>query len=128
STPATAAATSANRSLPSRWWRESIARSLTPGERETFTMADLLVCGTLHTLDRARPRAQAALIRDGRFLRVGTREECEREAAPDVKFIELGEGCAVPGLIDAHGHPLLHGRMLGEVRLGGAHSAEECAQ
>jgi predicted amidohydrolase YtcJ len=91
-------------------------------------MPDLLVVGTLHTLDPARPRAEAALVRDGRFARVGTREECEREARADLKFIELGEGSAVPGLIDAHGHPLLHGRMLAEVRLSGARSEQECTE
>ena len=40
-------------------------------------MPDLLLHGLLHTLDDARPLARAALIRDGRFARVGTREECE---------------------------------------------------
>jgi predicted amidohydrolase YtcJ len=89
-------------------------------------MPDLLVAGTLHTMDPARPTAAAALIRDGRFSRVGTREECERDAQGDLRFIELGEGCAVPGLIDAHGHPLLHARTLLEVRLGGARSEQEC--
>lgn len=91
-------------------------------------MTDLLVVGTLHTLDPSRPRAQAALMRDGKYVRVGTREECEAEARSDLKFIELGQGCAVPGLIDAHGHPLLHGRMLAEVRLGGARSEQECVE
>jgi predicted amidohydrolase YtcJ len=91
-------------------------------------MPDLLVAGTLHTMDPARPVAAAALVRDGRFARVGTREECEREARADLRFIELGEGCAVPGLIDAHGHPLLHARMLLEVRLGGAGSEQECVE
>jgi predicted amidohydrolase YtcJ len=90
-------------------------------------MPDLLVVGTLHTMDASRPRAQAALMREGKFARVGTREECERDAQSDVKFIELGEGCAVPGLADAHGHPLLHGRYLAEVRLAGAASEQECA-
>src|SRR5216110_2019353 len=89
-------------------------------------MPDLLVAGSLHTLDPARPAAAAVLIRDGRFERVGTREECERAAQGDLRFIELGEGCAVPGLIDAHGHPLLHARTLTEVRLGGAASIQEC--
>jgi predicted amidohydrolase YtcJ len=91
-------------------------------------MPDLLVVGTLHTMDPSRPRAGAALMRDGKFVRVGTREECEADARPDLKFIELGEGCAVPGLIDAHGHPLLHGRMLAEVRLSGARSEQECVE
>lgn len=91
-------------------------------------MGDLLVVGTLHTLDPSRPKAGAALVRDGRFVKVGTRDECESAAEPDLKFIELGEGCAVPGIIDAHGHPLLHGRMLAEVRLQGAPSEQECVE
>lgn len=89
-------------------------------------MPDLLVAGTLHTLDRDRPLAQALLIRDGRFARVGTREECERASGKDLRYIELGEGCAVPGLIDAHGHPLLHARNLTEVRLAGGRAEQEC--
>lgn len=89
-------------------------------------MPDLLVTGTLHTLDPALPRAEAALVREGKFVRVGARARCESAARADLKVIELGEGCAVPGIIDAHGHPLLHGRMLEEVRLAGAASAEEC--
>ena len=91
-------------------------------------MSDLLLVGTIHTLDPSRPKAQAALVREGKFVRVGTREECESAAKPDLKFIELGQGCAVPGLIDAHGHPLLHGRMLAEVRLSGAQSEQECVE
>jgi predicted amidohydrolase YtcJ len=91
-------------------------------------MPDLLVVGTLHTLDPSRPRAQAALVRGGKFACVGTRAECEQMAGNDVQFVELGEGCAVPGLADAHGHPLLHGRNLAEVRLGGAASEQECVE
>jgi predicted amidohydrolase YtcJ len=91
-------------------------------------MPDLLVVGTLHTMDPQRPLAQAALMRGGRFVRVGTREECEREARDDLLFIELGEGCAVPGLVDAHGHPALHGRGLEEVKLGSAKSEQECVE
>ncbi len=79
-------------------------------------------------MDPSRPRASAALVREGKFVKVGTREECEAESQPDLKFIELGAGCAVPGIIDAHGHPLLHGRMLAEVRLHGAKSEQECVE
>jgi predicted amidohydrolase YtcJ len=89
-------------------------------------MPDLLVVGTLYTLDPERPLAQAALIRDGRFARVGTRAECEQVSGSDLRYIELGEGCAVPGLIDAHGHPLLHARGLTEARLAAARSEQEC--
>src|SRR3982751_6707981 len=89
-------------------------------------MPDLLVVGRLYTLDSGNPVAQAALIRDGRFACVGTRSECERVSAGDLRYIELGEGCGVPGWIDAHGHPFLHARNLAEVRLGGARSEQQC--
>src|SRR5438445_6656445 len=88
---------------------------------------ELLVVGTLHTQDPSRPRAEAALIRGGRFARVGSREECEHHATNQVRFIELGQGCATPGLIDAHGHVQLYGRSLGEVSCAGAASEAECA-
>lgn len=90
-------------------------------------MRDLLILGTVYTLDPARPRADALLVRDGRIAKLGGRPDCEREAGAGARVIELGEGCAVPGLIDAHGHPILHGRSLEEVRLGGAASEAECA-
>ena len=89
-------------------------------------MPDLLIVGTLHTQDPSRPLAQAALVRDGRFVRVGTREECEAASHENLRFIELGQGCAVPGLIDAHGHPRLHGLRLQQVNLAGARSEQEC--
>src|SRR6267143_3923461 len=88
---------------------------------------ELLVVGTLHTQDPTRPRAQAALIRGGRFACVGTRQECEQRASSSVRFIELGAGCATPGLIDAHGHVQFFGRSLNEVDCSGAASEAECA-
>jgi hypothetical protein len=91
-------------------------------------MPDLLVKGVLHTLDPRLPRAEAALARDGKFVRVGTAEECERAAGKDARIVDLRGGCALPGLVDAHGHPALHGRGLQEVRLGSARSEEECVQ
>ncbi|HEX4384786.1 MAG TPA: amidohydrolase [Myxococcales bacterium] len=91
-------------------------------------MSDLLIVGTLHTMDPQKPLAQAALVRAGRFVRVGTREQCEREAREGLRFIELGEGCATPGIVDAHGHPALHGRGLEEIKLGSARSEQECVE
>jgi predicted amidohydrolase YtcJ len=88
---------------------------------------ELLVVGTLHTQDPSRPRAQAALIRGGKFACVGTREECEQRASSSVRFIELGAGCATPGFIDAHGHVQFFGRSLSEVSCAGAASEAECA-
>src|SRR5512147_30922 len=88
---------------------------------------DLLVLGLLYTLDPARPRAEAALVRDGRFACVGSRAECEHRARPGAARLDLGRGSAVPGLADAHGHVLSYGLSLEEVSCAGLGSAAACA-
>jgi predicted amidohydrolase YtcJ len=86
---------------------------------------DLLVVAPIVTGDPARPRAEAALVRDGLFARVGSREECERDAGP--RAFRVVAGGAVPGLVDAHGHVALLGRWRREVSCAGAAGEEECA-
>src|SRR5690242_17254674 len=86
---------------------------------------DLLVDGLLHTLDPSRPLAEAALVRDGRFVCVGTVAACAARAAKDARRLEVAS--AVPGLVDAHGHVLGLGKARREVSCDGAASAAECA-
>jgi len=85
---------------------------------------ELLVIGLLHTLDPARPLAQAALVRDGRFVCVGTVEACAAQGR-EPRRVEVGS--AVPGLVDAHGHVFGLGRAGLEVSCADAPSAEACA-
>ncbi|WP_242355716.1 amidohydrolase [Anaeromyxobacter sp. SG64] len=85
---------------------------------------ELLVIGLLHTLDPARPVAQAALVRDGRFACVGTVEACAARAAPGARRIEVGS--AVPGLVDAHGHVMGLGRAELEVSCTGLPTEDAC--
>ena len=87
----------------------------------------LLVTGKIHTLDPARPQAEAAFLRGGRFARVGTLADCRREAGAGVRRIDLGTGSALPGLADAHGHVFWLSRARGEVQCQGSGSPEECA-
>jgi predicted amidohydrolase YtcJ len=94
----------------------------------TSKAPDLLVRGTIHTLDPARPRAEALLAREGRIVRVGTHLDCRREARPGARHLDTGEGCAVPGLADAHGHVVLHARAMEELALGGAPDAAVCVR
>jgi len=89
-------------------------------------VADLLVVAPILTGDPARPRAEAALARDGMFAAVGARADCERLARRGTVRIEAGG--AVAGLADAHGHLALLGRWRGEVRLEGAEDEEACAR
>lgn len=64
----------------------------------------VLVAGRIHTMDVARPRAQAmAFDRDGRILALGTREAVQAEF-PGAAVLDVGPTTVVPGLIDAHGH------------------------
>jgi hypothetical protein len=87
---------------------------------------DLLLLGTVHTQDPARPRAGAVLVRGGHIARVGSRVECEAAASADARVLDLGAGCITPGLVDAHGHAGLYGRTLVEVDLSDATSEAEC--
>jgi predicted amidohydrolase YtcJ len=89
--------------------------------------SDLLVSGTIHTLNPERPRAEALLARDGRIVQLGTLADCRRAARRDAVHLDARSGCAVPGLADAHGHVVLHARFLEEVRCDGAADAETCA-
>jgi predicted amidohydrolase YtcJ len=88
---------------------------------------DLLVVGTLHTMDPERPSAEAALIRGGQFVRVGSRAECRAAGGTRAEVLDLGHGSATPGLADAHGHLLCYGLALLDVDCVGTRSAEECA-
>jgi predicted amidohydrolase YtcJ len=87
---------------------------------------DLLVVGTIHTLDPALPRAGAVLVRGGRIACVGPAGYCAARAETGVRRIDLGRGSAVPGLADAHGHVLGYARSLEEVSCAGLRSAAEC--
>lgn len=87
---------------------------------------DLLVGGLLYTLDPARPRAEAALARDGRLACVGSLADCEARARPGARRLDLGAGSAVPGIADAHGHVLGLGRSLDEVSCAGVRSPAGC--
>jgi predicted amidohydrolase YtcJ len=88
---------------------------------------DLLVVAAIHTLDPLRPWAGAVLVQDGRIARIGSPAECRQAAQGTPEVIAPARGCAVPGLVDAHGHVLLLARARAEVRCAGARDPEACA-
>jgi predicted amidohydrolase YtcJ len=88
---------------------------------------DLLVTGTIQTLDPARPEVEAVLARDGRIVALGRELDCRRASFPGAIHLDTGEGSAIPGLADAHGHVMLYARSLEEVACGGAADARACA-
>lgn len=72
-----------------------------------MALADLVVTGTILTVDDARPTAEALAIADGRIIAVGTRSEVAEFIGADTQTVDVGDGCVLPGFIEAHGHPLM---------------------
>ncbi|ANR91009.1 amidohydrolase [Mycobacterium avium subsp. avium] len=69
--------------------------------------ADLVLTGTVLTVDEARPTAEALAIADGRIVAVGTRAEIAAHVGPHTQTVDIGDGCVMPGFVEAHGHPLM---------------------
>ena len=68
---------------------------------------DLVVTGDkITTSDPARPAATGFAVTGGRFSYVGTAAGALRLAGPGTKVVRLGTARVLPGLVDAHIHPL----------------------
>ena len=69
--------------------------------------AQLVIHGTLLTVDESQPTAEALAVADGRRAAVGSRADVEAFIGPNTKVLDIGDGCVMPGLVEAHGHPLM---------------------
>jgi predicted amidohydrolase YtcJ len=58
------------------------------------------------TLDAADSVVEAVAVKDGKVLKVGTAEEIRKLAGQPTRMVDLGGRTVVPGLIDAHCHPM----------------------
>jgi predicted amidohydrolase YtcJ len=76
--------------------------------------AELVFLGAVLTVDEARPTAEALAVADGRIVAVGSRADVDVWIGPDTEIVELGDGCVMPGLIEAHGHPLMEAVVLSD--------------
>ena len=79
-------------------------RTARPHRREPAEKADLLVTGSLITLDDAAPRAEAMAIAKGRILAVGSRADVEGFVGPGTRKLEHPGGAVLPGLVEPHVH------------------------
>ena len=75
--------------------------------------ADLVLYGTILTVDAAAPTAQALAVADGRIVAVGDRDDVARWVGPDTD-VRTVDGCVMPGFVEAHGHPLMEAIALSE--------------
>lgn len=72
---------------------------------EEGLMADMvLVNGRIFTVNAAQPWAQAAAVRDGKFVAVGTDGEIRKLIGGKTEVIDLQGKLALPGFNDAHLH------------------------
>ena len=67
--------------------------------------ADLIYpSGNIHTMDPARPRAQAVAMWGSRIAAVGSDAEVLEFAGPFTQRVDLQGRTVLPGLSDSHGH------------------------
>jgi predicted amidohydrolase YtcJ len=76
--------------------------------------AELVIHGTVLTVDESQPTAEALAVTDGRIAAVGRRADVEPLIGPDTTVLDIGDGCVMPGLVEAHGHPLMEAIVLSD--------------
>ena len=62
--------------------------------------------GKIFTLDAAQSIGSAVAVKKGQFQYVGATNEALKMAGPATQLVDLHGRLAVPGLIDAHAHPM----------------------
>jgi predicted amidohydrolase YtcJ len=76
--------------------------------------ADLVIRGTVLTVDDRQPTAEALVVTEGRIVAVGNRADIESWIGPNTQTIDIGDGCVMPGFVEAHGHPLMEAIVLSD--------------
>lgn len=76
--------------------------------------ADLVLIGTVLTVNENQPTAEAVAVSDGRIVAVGTRADVDAWIGPETRTVDLGDSCVMPGLVEAHGHPLMEAIVLSD--------------
>jgi predicted amidohydrolase YtcJ len=88
--------------------------------------ADLIVQNArVHTVDRARPEAQAVAVVGERIVAVGSSADVDAWLGPRTRVIDAKGRLLLPGFDDAHVHFSVGGLQLDEVQLRDARSQEE---
>ena len=82
----------------------------------------LFTNGTIRTLERRSPTAQALLVRDGRIAAVGNRTAVEDQAGPDACRVDLAGRTLLPAFLDAHSHFTAVANQFLQVDLSGCRS------
>lgn len=104
-----------------------VMRGADAARTEQPLIADLIVKNArVYTVDRARPRASALAVRNGRILALGG--DLSRYKGPGTREMDARGATIVPGFIDSHGHMASLGQGLETVDLRDAATAQEAVR
>ena len=81
--------------------------------------------GIIRTMDPGQPWAEAAAVKAGLFIRIGTNDEVLQEAGPETEKVDLEGAFVCPGFIDSHTHFIEGGFALLGVKLRDVDNREE---
>ena len=97
--------------------------------KEPLLAPDLVIVNaSIHTMDQARPTAEAVAILGNRIAALGSTPEIRALAGPGTRVIDAGGKLVFPGFNDAHVHFLMGGFSLANVDLRDAQSPQEVAR
>lgn len=73
-----------------------------------YKEADLVVYGTIYTVDDAAPQATAFAVKGGKFVYVGDEDGVKAQMGPHTVVVDhRGKGMVTPGFTDGHSHYLM---------------------
>lgn len=76
----------------------------------TSDLNEVLIVGGVIRPHASATAVAAMLIRGERIVAVGTEGECRSQATGEVDVIDVDGATVLPGFVDAHCHPLMHGQ------------------
>ena len=81
-------------------------------------MKQTLIIGNIITMDEKRPTAEAAVVKDGVFVYIGSVNEAKEVAGADANVLDYSGKYIYPGFLEAHCHGYLAGdRAIGQADL-----------
>jgi predicted amidohydrolase YtcJ len=103
--------------------------SLNAPSASTSLAPDLMIVNaSVHTMDEARPTAEALAIVGNRIVSVGSTRDITALKGPGTRVIDAGGKLLLPGFNDSHVHWLMGGFSITNVDLRDAKSPQEVAR
>ena len=81
-------------------------------DKPSYKEADLVVYGTIYTVDDAAPKADALAVKDGKFVYVGDEDGAKAYVGAKTTVVNhRGKGMVTPAFTDGHAHYLMSNGM-----------------